>query len=438
MKRHSTERSARMINVRRLFAALILLSLAFFAGCGRSSDSSSDNSGPIVLDYWNGFTGPDGVTMTAMVNEFERENPDIQVKMQIIPWGTYYDKLTLSLAYGGAPDVFILQSARFPEFASTGTIRPLTDLYAQSGAHFGENQFTPVTWNESIYKGVHYSLPLDTFPIGMYYNTKLFQEAGIVDANGQAKPPTTLAEFLADAQKLTKDTTGSGRPDQWGFVFTNEHTNWLTFARQFGGDIVTPDGKAGEMSSPASLAATQLMCDLVYKYHVAPRPEGVNAWLAFQRGKVGMAMEGIYMLHSLQETTGLEFAGAPVPQFGPEKGAWGGCHMLCMPTGLPERKVQAAWRLMRFLSDHSLRWAQGGQTPARISVLDSPQFHDLSVQSQFASQISYVHFDPQIPKANALNQFADPAIDAALEQLQTPQDAMRDADRRIDQLLKRP
>jgi ABC-type glycerol-3-phosphate transport system substrate-binding protein len=430
---------ARVFNFhsRTAFALFFLVALFALSGCG-SSQNDQQGSGKIVLNYWNGFTGPDGVTMTAMVNEFEKENPDIQVKMQIIPWGTYYDKLTLSLAYGGAPDVFILQSARFPEFASTGTIRPLTDLYAQAGPRFAQDQFTSVTWDESIYHGVHYSLPLDTFPMGLYYNTKLFQEAGIVDSNGQAKPPTTLQEFITDGQKLTKDTTGSGRPDQWGFVITNEHTNWLTFAHQFGGDIVTPDGKEGDMSSPQSLAATQLLCDLVYKYHVAPKPEGINAWLAFQRGKVGMAMEGIYMLHSLQETTGLKFAGAPVPKFGPMKAAWGGCHMLCMPTGLPERKVQAGWRLMRFLSDHSLRWAQGGQTPARISVLDSTQFHDLSVQSQFASQIGYVRFDPQIPKANALNQFADPAIDAALEQLQTPQDAMRDADRRIDQLLKRP
>src|SRR5262249_48887284 len=56
---------------------------------------------PIVIRFWNGFTGPDGKTMEALVYQFQEANPDVRVRMQIIPWGTYYDKLTLSLAYGG-------------------------------------------------------------------------------------------------------------------------------------------------------------------------------------------------------------------------------------------------------------------------------------------------------------------------------------------------
>ena len=313
-----------MIYLRRTRVILLLVPFALLIGCGHSTIDSSNRSGPIVIDFWNGFTGPDGKTMAAMVQLFQKQNPDIQVRMQIIPWATYYDKLTLSLAYGGAPDVFILQAARFPEFASSGTVRPLTDLYATTSPHLDASKFAPVPSNESFYHGVQFALPLDTHPIGMYYNTKLFQQAGIVDAQGRAAPPTTLPEFLTDAQKLTKDTTGSGRPDQWEFVFTNQHTNWLTFAHQFGGDIVTSDGKAGEMSSPASLQATQLMCDLIYKYHVAPKPEGVDPWLAFRQGKAAMAMEGISMLASLQEQPGLQFAGAPVPQFGPKHGVGAG------------------------------------------------------------------------------------------------------------------
>ena len=422
---------------KRLYLFVLLLLLTLTGGCGTSRQKAGDGS-RIVINYWNGFTGPDGQTMTRMVNQFERENPDVDVRMQIIPWGTYYDKLTLALAYGGAPDVFILQAARFPEFASYHTLRPVADVFTAAQPTLGPKDFSAVPWHESFYQGTQYALPLDTHPIGLYYNTKLFQEAGIVDAQGRAKPPTNLTEFLADAKKLTKDTDGSGQPDQWGFAFTFEHTNWLTFAHQFGGDILTPDNKKAAMSSPACLQATHLMCDLIYKYKVAPKPEGVDSWLALRQGKVAMAMEGIYMLSSLQETTGLQFAGAPVPQFGPDKGVWGGSHLLCQPAGIDAVHARAAGRLMRFLSAHSLTWGIGGQIPARIAIAHSPQFLALPVQSQFARQVSYVIYDPQIPKANALNQFVDPAIDAALSQQQTPEDAMRDADRRINQLLKRP
>ena len=44
---------------------------------------------PVVLDFWNGFTGPDGKTMEALARRFQAENPDVAVRMQIIPWGTY-------------------------------------------------------------------------------------------------------------------------------------------------------------------------------------------------------------------------------------------------------------------------------------------------------------------------------------------------------------
>lgn len=423
--------------LRLLLPALVLL-LVGITGCGTTAPHGQIGGDKIVLNYWNGFTGPDGKTMGALVQQFEAQNPDIQVKMQLIPWSTYYNKLTLSLAYGGAPDVFIMQAARFPEFASYHTLSPLTKLYADAQPPLAAKDFAPTPWRETFYQGTQYALPLDTHPLGMYYNTQLFKNAGIVDSRGNALPPTTLAEFLADAKKLTRDTDGDGRPDQWGFVFTNQHTNWLTFAHQFGGDILTPDGKQGAMASVPGIQATQLMVDLIYKYKVAPRPEGVDAWLAFRQGKAAMALEGIYMLSSLQEQSGLQFAGAPVPQFGPKPGVWGGSHLLCQPANIAPARAQAAWRLMRFLSDHSLRWGEAGQVPARLSVEQSTPFRALPVQSQFARQIGYVVYDPQISRADALNQFVDPAIEAALLQLQTPQAAMQDADRRIDQLLQRP
>ena len=427
--------------LRALLTTFAAVWLAMVGGCAPHGDSNNggrDAAGRIVIDFWNGFTGPDGTTMSQMVKLFQQQNPDVQVRMQIIPWATYYDKLTLSMAYGGTPDVFILQAARFPEFASFHTLRPMADLYATAKPPLGQKDFAPAPWRESFFQGTQYALPLDTHPIGLYYNTKLFQQAGIVDAQGRAKPPTDLTEFLADAKKLTKDTSGQGRPDQWGFVITNQHSNWLTFAHQFGGDLLTPDGRAGAMASPACLAATKLLCDLVYKYKIAPKPEGVDPWLAFRQGKAAMAMEGIYMLSSLQEEPGLQFSGAPVPQFGPQHGVWGGSHLLCQPAGITPERSRAAWRLMRFLSDHSILWGIGGQVPARLSVEQSPQFQALPVQSEFAKQLPYVIYDPQVSKANALNQFVDPAIEAALDQLQTPEDAMKDADRRIDQLLKRP
>jgi len=424
-----------------LWLPLAALWLALVCGgCAHPPASrgvARDAQGRIVLNFWNGFTGPDGKTMEAMVDKFQQDNPDVRVKMQIIPWGTYYDKVTLALAYGGAPDVFVCHAARIPEFASFGTLRPLAELYQSSQPPLTEKQFAAAPWRATFYEGKHVALPLDVHPMGLYYNTKLFREAGIVDAQGKAKPPRTWEEFLADAKKLTKDTTGRGRPDQWGFVITNQETIFLAMTDQFGGSILSPDGKRGNLSSPACLAAVQRMHDLIYKYHVAPRPEGIDSWLALRQGKVAMALEGVYMLDSLREQKGLEFAGAPTPQFGPQPGDWAGSHCLCQPRDLSPERARAAWRLMRYLSDHSQTWAEGGQVPARLDIERAPAFQALPVQSQFARQLPYVQYAPLVPADNSLFQFVDPAVEAVLLDLQTPEAAMRDADRRIDQMLNR-
>jgi multiple sugar transport system substrate-binding protein len=416
----------------------VLLSL-LLAGCGRSTRQAEVRAdGKIVIDFWNGFTGPDGKTMEKLVRQFQKENPDIRVRMQIIPWGTYYDKLTLALAYGGAPELFIVHAARLPEFASFGVLRPLDGVIAAARPPVPIADFAPVPWKASFYGGKQLALPLDVHPIGLYYNTRLFEEAGIIDDRGKARPPVTWDEFLAAARKLTKDTDGDGHTDQWGFVFTWQHSNWFTFAYQFGGGVLTPDNQQCAMDSGGSLAASQRMRDLIYQYHVAPKPEGIDAWLAFRQGKAAMALEGIYMLSSLEEQKGLPYAGAPAPHFGPKRAVWGGSHLLCQPAAISPEAGKAAWRLMRFLSDHSLLWAKGGQVPVRLSILNSPQFQALPVPSQFAKQLPFVRYEPLTPKANSLGPFVDPAIEAVLLDLQTPEAAMRDACRRIEQVLERP
>ena len=416
--------------------AASLLAAGALAGCGKRSPAHPilDAQGRRIVRFWNGFTGPDGKTMERMVAQFRTANPDLAVSMQIIPWGTYYDKLTLSLAFGGAPDLFVCHAGRLPEFASFGALRPLTDLYAAAGDAASEAKFAPVPWHATFYKSAQYALPLDVHPQGLYYNTELFERAGIVDAAGKAKPPVTWNEFLHAAQALTR----TGKDGQeWGFVLTWQRTNYMTFLAQFGGAILSPDGKQGAMGSPQSVAALTRMRDLITRYKVAPRPEGIDAWLNFRQGKVGMALEGIYMLSGLQEQKGLRFAGAPAPHFGEKPGVWGGSHLLALPRGATTEAANAAWRLARFLSDTSIVWAGGGQVPARSDIRESPAFAAMPVQSQFARQIDYVYYDPPVPQANALFPFVDPAIEAGLLGLDTPENTLRDADRRINQILER-
>jgi len=417
----------------RSIIVLCLLSL-LLVSC--SPGKHSGNVASAEIRFWNGFTGPDGATMEKIVQQFERET-GIRVKMQIIPWSTYYDKLVLSLAYGGAPDVFICHANRIAEFARYGVFRPLDDLI-EADKGFNSSDFLPNIWKAGQYAGKQVGLPLDCHPQGLYYNLKLFREAGIVDAQGNPKPPETWEEFLDAARRLTKDKDRDGRPDQWGFAFTWLRTNWITFISQHGGSILSPGLKRATLAEPPAVRATQQMCDIITRYGVAPKPEGFDSWMGFRQGRVAMAIEGIYMLSSVEEQRGLEYAGAPVPSFGPRRAVWGGSHLLCMPKNLSPQRAQLVWRFMRYLSDHSLDWAEGGQIPVRRSLLNQPRFRQMRVQYAFAKQLPYVVFEPASHKSTEIMPFYDAAIEAALLGIKSPQDALNEAARRIQQVLDRP
>ena len=210
---------------------LCIVGTTWLGGCARQAGGGSPvverNGNKVVIDFLERLHragrqdhGKDGSS------NFKLKTPTSKYGCRSFRWGTYYDKLTLSLAYGGAPEVFIMHAARLPEFASFDTLKPLDSFFATARPPLQSNQFAPVPWHATFYKGRQLALPLDVHPIGLYYNTKLFEQAGIVDEHGKAKPPRTLQEFLDDARKITKDTNKDGRPDQWGFVFTNQRSNW--------------------------------------------------------------------------------------------------------------------------------------------------------------------------------------------------------------------
>ncbi len=417
-----------------LAALLLALTAILVSGCGKPRPVDTVN-GVTTIEFWNGFTGPDGKTMEKIVRQFNAEHKDIRVRMQIIPWNTYYDKVTLSLAFGGAPDVFILHASRLPEYADAEAILRLDDKVAALGNKV--NDWTPRAWAAAHWKGRQYAIPLDCHPIGMYYNTDLFKKAGIVDANGNAKPPTTLAEFLADGKKLTKDTDGDGRIDQWGYIYTWLRTNAHTFLAQYDASWLSKDTRHAAIDSPEASQAFGLMTDLINKYKICPKPEGQDAWNGFRIGKVAMVLEGIYMLSSLEEQKGLNFAGAPCPVFGKRAAVWGDSHMMVMPKKLSAARQKAAWEFMNYLSDHSLEWSKGGQVPVRKSILATPEFRELPVQYQFSKELPYVVYLPQSTATNQVMPFCEAAVEAILNDLMPEKEAVAEANRRIDNVLKR-
>jgi multiple sugar transport system substrate-binding protein len=211
----------------------------------------------------------------------------------------------------------------------------------------------------------------------------------------------------------------------------------FTVIRQFGGSIFSDDYARCTLTEPATVAGLQFCVDLIHKLRVAPTPAAMNPFIGFRQGKVGMVFEGIYMLPELQRQTDLDWAAAPLPQLGETKAAWGNSHNLCISADAEGARLEACTRFVKYLSDHSLDWAEGGQVPVRRSLRDSERFRGMTAQFEFARQMPYIAYMPRVLFVNEYLAEFEPAVDSALRGSITPEQAMQRAQANIERIMRR-
>src|SRR3954468_7784657 len=177
------------------------------AACGDDSKETSqaggnggkDYTGPKVqLNLWNGFTGGDGDIFKKLVDQFNSEHNNIAVSVATYQWEDYYAKLPGAVSSGNGPDIAVMHMDMLATFAARKVIQPLDDVASALG--LSENDFAPTVWKGGIYNGKRYGIPLDTHPLGFYYNKAVMQKAGL-DPN---KPPQTKDDYTAALTELTK------------------------------------------------------------------------------------------------------------------------------------------------------------------------------------------------------------------------------------------
>ncbi|MCB0160142.1 MAG: extracellular solute-binding protein, partial [Caldilineaceae bacterium] len=198
--------------------------------------------GDVQLIFWHGLTGPDGVTLQAMVEQFVADNPDISVRIESMPWGIYYDKLLAAMVSGDPPDVFVIHEFNTAGYVRQGVLRPSTDLFEGDGGTLPVDDFKPELLERLEFDGVRYGVPLDNLGWGVWINRDLFTAAGL----DPDVPPTNGQELIEMAQELTLDANGNHPYDpdfdasnvaQWGITVSNPKNLYQSVLWQYGGDI---------------------------------------------------------------------------------------------------------------------------------------------------------------------------------------------------------
>lgn len=363
--------------------------------------------------------------MLAIIRRFNEQHPHIQVSMQRTDWATYYNKLFVAGLGGRAPEVFVIHTDTLSRFIRANLVRQVDDLVGGAdGVDLADVDAN--VWDSVEHEGRHYALPLDVHPLGLFYNRPLFRRAGI------SAPPTNRQEFIAALQKVK----ALNEPSTWGFVYTWQRINVWALIAQNQGDIFTPDGLATTINSPENIETFQFCADLV-KQGFAPPPQDFDSWIGFRQGRVAMTFHGIFMLPDLQRQEDLDWAAAPMPVLFDKPATWANSHNLCIAPDLTGRELAAAKTFITYLSDHSLDWAAGGQVPVRKSLRASPRFQQMEAQREFARQIPYLSYMPNVPFVLEYLAEFDYALERTLRGSVTPAVALDGAAKNIARVIER-
>jgi multiple sugar transport system substrate-binding protein len=287
--------------------------------------------------------------------------------MEISPWDVFFQKLMPSLSAGKGPDLMAMDSAQLPQYASRGVLRQM-DGYYQDAKNESDKLVKPAV-HAANWQGQHYGVPMTFTTLLLYWNKSMFSAAGL-DPN---TAPRNWAEFEAAAKKLTKDTDGDGKPEQYGLALADHATiaMWPILLWGNGGGVVSDDGKKSLLGDPKTIEAMDRWGSLVRNEHVSPIGlGGADADKLFQTKKAAMEIVGPWMTTGFKEA-GIDFGLAPPPAGPAGPVTLGTSVSFAVSSKTSDEKARAAQDFIKFWNtkDSQKYWAlNSGFPPNRTDI----------------------------------------------------------------------
>ena len=394
----------------------------------------------LTEDVWN-------KSLTEGMEIFHKRHPNIKVVMEPVSYGEKETKYTVESAAGRAPDVFHVHAFSLPMFFGKGFAKDLTPFIEKEGPEFLKAWY-PLPLKLMQHNGKMHAMPGDYMTMVLFYNTIMFKAAGL-DIN---KPPKTFDEFLVYAQKLTRDTDGDGKVDQWGFGTVGAKSPGFSmrfgpFLWSFGADYLAADMKRSALGSSEAQAAFKYFVELYTKHKVVPpgltamNPQEVRTQLA--QKKVAMILGSGWtppivnkINPDLKAFEVLKCAPVPV-QKKQATAIWLSSWVMSPNTKHPEE----AWELIKFITskEMELKWFKDNRvTSARKDVSGvAPEILNDKFASVMASQLPYGKVEPQIKQWPEIMDTFTTSLQEAIVGMKPPEKALGEADGRINDILAR-
>lgn len=361
----------------------------------------------------------------AMTDQFQKENPDVKVNLEFVPYEGLHDKTVLAQGSGGGYDVVLFDVIWPAEYAANNVLLDVSDRITPEM----NDGVLPGAWTTVDYDGKKYGMPWILDTKYLFYNKEILEKAGI------ATPPKTWAE-LSEQAKLIKDKGLVDAPIVWSWAQAEAAIcDYTTLVSAYGGDFLK-DGKP-DFQTGGGLDALKYMVD---SYNSGLTNTNSKEFLeedvrrVFQNGEAAFALNWTYMYGLANDPKESKVAGKVgiVPAPGVEGKSTVSAVNGSMGLGITStsKHPDEAWKYIVSMTSQETQNAYAKLSlPIWASSYDDPAVTEGQEELISAAKVGLAAMYPRptTPKYQELSVALQQAIQESLLGQETPEDALNTA-----------
>lgn len=370
------------------------------------------------LVVWHAYRAEEKAAFEKVVAGYNASKAGkIKVTTLAVPFDAFADKISAAVPRGKGPDVFIYAQDRLGGWIEAGnTVEPI-DFYVEDDT---KARYIPTTMEAMTYQGTIYGLPFDYKEITMIYNKKLVP-----------KPPTTTAELVATAKKLTDPKTG-----KFGLAYSYADFYYHScLMNGFGGGAFK--GRTPILNSPENVKSMELLMRWVETDQILPKePSTALVTSLFNEGKTAIVFSGPWFLGEIAKT--IDYGLAVLPKINEAGGTpmkpWITVEGLYIAA--PSKNKEAAYDFIKYASDVAsakIMAIEGRQTPANKNAYNDPQVAGDPILKAFRAQVDSAVPMPNLPEMTMVWSPATTAMNAITKKTATAKVALDAAQKAVEQ-----
>lgn len=387
--------------------------------------------------------GPVTKIIDAYAADFMKENPGIQVKP--IYAGTYQETIVKALTAhksGNPPVTSVLLSTDMFTLIDEDAIVPVDNFATNAQDQAWLKSFYPAFMLNSQTGGKTWGVPFQRSTVVMYWNKEAFKEAGL----DPEKPPVNWAELKDMAAKLTKKDAG-GKITQYGIqIPSSGFPYWLfqTLSTTNGVILANEAGNKVTFDDPRVIEALQYWVDLG---QAGVHPKGVVEWGTtpkdFFERKAAIIYTTTGNLTNIRKNAPFDFGVAMLPGNQRAGSPTGGGNFYIFKKSTPAQQ-QAAYQFIRWMTtpERAAQWSiDTGYVATSPAAYDTPALKKYTAEFPAAlvarDQLPHAVAEFSTHDNQRVTKVLNDGVQAALTGSKTPAQAMKDAQREADRLLRR-